>query len=678
MALLAILARVRRRLRALAAIEGGALAGALALGVLALGVALMRWRSGGFPAHPLRLGLAVVAAIGGGAAVSALRRISLERCARLADRQLGGHDRVLSALAFWRAGAGAGVGIGVGAGVAAPPNPFVTAAIADAVARGQACTPGAVAPFRRPRALPGLASATLLVVLAALIPLPARGSRPPPPGLPAAGTRPVAARVRLLGGALDPERERIAAAQRAAGALGDPELAALARELAATVAELAGPGLDRGAVLDRLAELQRRSDEAAAELASLREGMERAGQALQATAATRESGRALEAGDGARLEKALDDLAGQAGEASASDRNRIAGALDKAGERAHSATGSTAGDARPEGTAPSPASGAESQRFGSGDQLLAGAEPRGQKGDGDGDGEAAERQRRLARDEQPRAPSDPAAAPRPNAAHERRLQRLARELRDTAAACRANPESCRRRLKSQANQLPRMEDEVRSLGERQRLAETVRQLRERLRREGNGPGEHARDERRFMRSARGDGGRAHERLREQDPGGNPRADALTDDPDAVSDQGDDRDDGDGDGDGDGSPAGAGLAGSGADDDRAGEPTGAGEGANGDGIGSQKGDAPLGERGSMTTRGRAREAQVRNGAGPTRAQVIQSAARRGFAQSHYQGIYTDYQAAVEDSLDASAVPPGRRYVVRRYFQLIRPQSSRAAR
>ena len=111
---------------------------------------------------------------------------------------------------------------------------------------------------------------------------------------------------------------------RAASALGDPGLAALARELAATVNDLAGPGLDRGAVLDRLAELQQRSEQAAADLASLREGMERAAQALRAAPATRESGRALEAGDGARTEKALNDLAGQAGEAGAADRNRIA------------------------------------------------------------------------------------------------------------------------------------------------------------------------------------------------------------------------------------------------------------------------------------------------------------------------------------------------------------------
>jgi len=42
------------------------------------------------------------------------------------------------------------------------------------------------------------------------------------------------------------------------------------------------------------------------------------------------------------------------------------------------------------------------------------------------------------------------------------------------------------------------------------------------------------------------------------------------------------------------------------------------------------------------------------------------------------VYADYQSAVEDSLDTSAVPPGRRYIVRRYFQLIRPQSPRPTR
>ena len=48
------------------------------------------------------------------------------------------------------------------------------------------------------------------------------------------------------------------------------------------------------------------------------------------------------------------------------------------------------------------------------------------------------------------------------------------------------------------------------------------------------------------------------------------------------------------------------------------------------------------------------------------------AQRGFAHTNYQSVFTDYQAVVEESLDGAAVPPGRRYIVRRYFQLIRPR------
>ena len=36
-------------------------------------------------------------------------------------------------------------------------------------------------------------------------------------------------------------------------------------------------------------------------------------------------------------------------------------------------------------------------------------------------------------------------------------------------------------------------------------------------------------------------------------------------------------------------------------------------------------------------------------------------------------FEDYQPVVEESLATDAVPEGRRYVVRRYFQLIRPRA-----
>jgi len=176
-----------------------------------------------------------------------------------------------------------------------------------------------------------------------------------------------------------------------------------------------------------------------------------------------------------------------------------------------------------------------------------------------------------------------------------------------------------------------------------------------------------------MRAARGEGPRGRERSWQED--GEEGVRATREDVDGPSDEGDDRDE-DGDDDGDGDGAGAARAGG---DDSGGDPTATGDqGGPGQGIGNQQGGPPLGERGSLETRGHAHEAKVQNGAGPTRAQVIQSAAQRGFARTPYRDVYSDYQAAVEESMDSSAVPPGRRFIVRRYFQLIRPQSPRPTR
>jgi len=65
--------------------------------------------------------------------------------------------------------------------------------------------------------------------------------------------------------------------------------------------------------------------------------------------------------------------------------------------------------------------------------------------------------------------------------------------------------------------------------------------------------------------------------------------------------------------------------------------------------------------------------VRSGAGPTRSEVIEASARRGFAARDYVRVFDDYQPVVEESMETSAVPEGRRYLVRRYFQLIRPRA-----
>jgi hypothetical protein len=78
-----------------------------------------------------------------------------------------------------------------------------------------------------------------------------------------------------------------------------------------------------------------------------------------------------------------------------------------------------------------------------------------------------------------------------------------------------------------------------------------------------------------------------------------------------------------------------------------------------------------------TRGHEREVRVRDGSGPTRSEVIEASARRGFAAREYVRVFGDYQPVVEESLASRAVPEGRRYVVRRYFQLIRPRAGAPA-
>jgi hypothetical protein len=221
--------------------------------------------------------------------------------------------------------------------------------------------------------------------------------------------------------------------------------------------------------------------------------------------------------------------------------------------------------------------------------------------------------------------------------------------------------------------VPKLEREAAQAATRRRLETAVRQLRERLRRGDLERGVSDPSERRFARAA--------EAARDESaPGGDGGPEGATesvgtegagDDPTMASADGDDDVFGGGaeasEGAGAGPAAGAGAgpaAGAGAD--RAAAP--------GQGYGHDNGGDPLGRGAAPPTRGHAREAHVRDGAGPTRSEVIEASARRGFAARDYVRVFDDYEPVVEESLAASAVPEGRRYVVRRYFQLIRPRAA----
>lgn len=63
-------------------------------------------------------------------------------------------------------------------------------------------------------------------------------------------------------------------------------------------------------------------------------------------------------------------------------------------------------------------------------------------------------------------------------------------------------------------------------------------------------------------------------------------------------------------------------------------------------------------------------------GPSRSEVILSAADQGFVGSGYQDVHSDYSTHAEEVLERDDIPPGYRFYVRRYFQLIRPREEPA--
>ena len=61
-----------------------------------------------------------------------------------------------------------------------------------------------------------------------------------------------------------------------------------------------------------------------------------------------------------------------------------------------------------------------------------------------------------------------------------------------------------------------------------------------------------------------------------------------------------------------------------------------------------------------------------GRGPGRSEVIRGGAARGFASRDYERVYADYEAHAARAIEEDEIPPGYRFYVRRYFDLIRPR------
>ena len=602
------LGRIRRRLRLLTALEGAVAGAAIGALAAAAGLALARLRG----APPISMGVAAPILLGllVGAAVRGTRRISLLRCARIADAALDGQDRLLSALVLEEL----------------PATPFSRAIVADALRRAEVLVPRAVVPARRPAGLPALGVAALAIAGAALVPTASRAAR----AIPA--TAPIDRAVPLAAGALDAERAAARAAAAQAARLGDERLAALAAELDGALRRLSAGALGDGAALDLLADLAARAAAASRAARQDRQAAQAAATALESDAGTRAAGEAL----------------AHNGEGDA--------------ERAREALGASAASS-PSDTGRALAAAAASLSTGAG-----GTE------DGSADANAAGRRRLAREDQRASAPGGGDAHPSGDAAEQRHLERLRRDLDDAASACHDGDPSCRARAEQRARDLSQLGRQGAAADGLERLARAARQLRERIGRGElrDGDGQALRG---FGRAAAGAPGTSDGNGRATgngpaDESGSPTAGGEPEDGtggDGQGASGDDAPSAPGEGattspstlfgvEGGGSPAGD-------------------QGGTGNGIGHQPGGAPLGGRadGAEAARGTKADVPLADGAGPSRAEVIGTAAGRGFASPGYARAFADYAAAVEDALDTTAVPEGKRYLVRRYFDLIRPRA-----
>ena len=407
-------------------------------------VAAVVWRARGH-AVPWRLAAsATAAATALGAALGGARPVPLPRCARLLDAALdrGGaaRDRVLSALWF---------ATSADAPLAARGDALLArAALHDALTRARAVAPALVAPARRPRALPALGVATLTLV--AVGAWPARAPGAPRRG----GVSVVARRARRPG-----RTRRFRGARR--------------RARRGHRGERGGRGGGR-----------RQPHGARAR------GARDARRPLERLARTRRRPRAAHGAHGARRG------GGGRGRGRARGRaGRGTGARSRRRRRAPSATRSAAPTRRrPERALAALAARAEDghgARAGIASALGAAAASVGRAATGDDAAGAGDGRRRLNREHEPTGAGGAAESGRAGESA-RRLERLRRDLEDTAAACRGDAEACGKRLRDSA--LSPTARDAEAAEARRRLETAVRQTRERLRR---GDLEGGASERRF-------------------------------------------------------------------------------------------------------------------------------------------------------------------------------------
>jgi hypothetical protein len=589
------------------------------------------------------------------AAIAYARRLPSRAGAVALDRFHGLSDRLASALSF-------------GALPAAERTPFMDAAIDDAVERSAAVSPSKAVVIALPQAL-GLA-AFLAVAFGAIGLFEVRhheaivsSSRTIDP-------------VEVTPDDLDAMREFLKELEQREQS---DETKAAIQEFNKLIDDLANKRLDRNEAFEKMEKLEERLMQSREEdKKALDESLSRLGDELKKSEPTKAAGDAIHDKDLAKAQDALHDLAKKLRE----------GKVDKAKLDEIRAALKKAADAHADRMAELEKKKDEAEK-----DLL---EKKQKLGDGGSDEERSlldKKQKELERLEREQKQEEKAG---------RQLDRLDRELEQAAEDLAKDAGLSAQDLDNSAEELNRMAKEEMSEKEKQELRDRLRELRETLRQQGQGgKGQMARL-RKFQGRARGQSGKGGEQQpgqgqkgqegegeeqgeegkdgqgqegqgqdgQGQQPGGKDgkggkgQSWVLGPNGEKVMMLSKGQGQGQGQGDGQGQGQGQGQQGGNG---------GQGQGPPGSGWG--EGHDPNVQGGATNPKMGTQDTQVQGqnaGSGPSRSQVIQGAAQRGFVGRGYKKVYTEYHNVAEESLNKDDLPGGYRFYVRRYFQLIRPR------
>lgn len=629
--LLRLLSAVRRRMRLLAGLEG-TVTGLLAAGSAALLLALGTRLALDVP----RLGFGVAAtsvALLGAAALAGLawaaRPVDLQCCAVRIDRAVaratrgGGRDRGLPGAEPSAGRNGDRVLAAWAMLVPTQARParagaWIRAALADAWASTRGIAPAQVVPLAWPRRSLGALAVAALATLVASLPAPQAPARALAPRAKetSRGT-PARERLQVGAAALAAARAEIEDLRRRAEELRDPTLARLASDLAATVEILTTSGDERARLTTELDRIANEASSGAGAGADLRRQLTSAGKALAEHERTAGIGDALLRRDAESARRALGRLADGIEGLEARGRQAVTRSLDEAAAAAFASL-SPSGGSVPEdngGTKGAPAPD-EPRRF--------------------------DRKPEGARREPPTGPRPVESGGSVPRAPERELRRLDRALDQTADRCREDPSACADSLRQAARDTEEQIREAERRGAHESLADAARELRQRMAQGWTAAEKGGTSESHFEQAAAGG----------SDPTKAGTGPAPSDSP----------------------VAGSRREGGAAPRQARGAATilgGQGAGSR-ERPGSQQSDEAMGEATSPVGGGHAEETALLGGAGPDRATTIETGATSGFRTPGYQRVFRDYTAAAEEALDATEVPPERRGLVRRYYQLIRPR------